>query len=268
MGSRPPVAIGSGVYVAGVAGAVALSAGRAPDTVAAVAVVAFCVGLVAGGALVTTERGARLLDHRLTAVAAGGALFGLGAWVTWVGLQTGAGGRYQLAVGSVFLAVIGWGIFAGGDRRAGPNDGFGETLARLPRTDPRHSADASGRRRWLGVGADAVTVAVVGYFAWRAVAAGDLYSGLFAGVFFAVFRPGRRYSVALTDGGVVTTRYVVWLVPTGRTVVPWTAIYGYEATDDRLRLATDYGRDLTYDPDRVDDRDRVTELLDDRLPRL
>lgn len=262
--SRPPAALGTATYLAGIAGAVGLSTGRPAGAVAAAAVAAFGVGLVGGGLLVTSERGARLLATRLTTWATGGGLVGLGAWVTWAGLQTGAERRYQLTIASVFVAVVGWGILAGSDHR----DGFGERLATLPKTDRRERVDADGRRRWLGAATSAMTVAVVGYFVWRAVARGDLSSGLFAGLFFAVFLPGTKYGVELTDDGVVATRYVVWLVPVGRTVLPWRAIYGYEATDERLRIATEFDGDLTYDPERIDERDRVVGILDEQLPRL
>jgi len=163
MQGKPPAALGCGAYVAGVAAAVALLGGSPDTTVTAVAVAGFCLGIVAGGLVVTRTR---LLGHRVTARFTAGALVGLGVWVTWTGLQSGGGSRYQFAIGSVFLAVVGWAVLTGGTR------------------------------------------------------------------------------------------------------TPWVELYGYEATDDRLRIATEFGRDITYATDSVDDLDGVVGVLDDHLPQL
>ena len=72
----------------------------------------------------------------------------------------------------------------------------------------------------------------------------------------------------LTDDGLLTTRYVCWLVPFDQSHTPWRQVYGYEATDDRLRIATEFGPDLVYDLDRIDDAERVVGILDDQVPRL
>ncbi|PSP84665.1 hypothetical protein BRC96_04265 [Halobacteriales archaeon QS_6_64_34] len=259
MPRKPPAALGSGAYVAGVVGAVMLL-GESPDaTVAAVAVGGSCLGIAAGGLLVTRTR---LLGHRVTARFTGGALVGLGLWVTWTGVQSSAGGRYQLAIGSVFFAVVGWAVMVGGEETSGPEDER-EILASLPQT-----TDGDGRRRQFTLLADIGVVLVVAYFFYRAVVTADSSSWLFGGLFLAVFLPGTRSQVDLTDGGLVTTRYVCWLVPFDRSHTPWREIYGYEATDERLTLGTEFGDDLVYDRDRIDDPERVVAVLDDRLPRL
>ncbi|MFC6757400.1 MULTISPECIES: hypothetical protein [Haloarcula] len=186
---------------------------------------------------------------------------GLGLWVTWTGIQSGAGGRYQFAIASVFLAVVGWAVMAG--REQPPGDA--ETLATLPRTT--ESGD-DGRRRQLKLVVDvAVLVVVAGLFV-RAAVLSDPSGWLFGGLFLVVFLPGTRSQVRVTDGGLVTTRYVCWVVPFDLTHTPWMQVYGYEATDDRLRIATEFGPDLVYDLDRIDNSERVVRILDDRVPRL
>ena len=45
-------------------------------------------------------------------------------------------------------------------------------------------------------------------------------------------------------------------------------IYGYEATETHLRIATEFGPDLAYDLADVEERDRVVGILDERVPRL
>lgn len=260
MQGNPPAALGCGAYVAGVAAAVLLP-GTAPEaTVAAVAVGGLCLGIAAGGLLVTHSR---ILGHRVTRRFTAGALAGVGLWVTWTGVQTGAGGRYQLAIGSVFLAVVGWAVLVSG---SGPTDrADGETLATLPRTA---EGGDGGRRRQLRLLADVGVLVVVAYFFYRAAVRADPSSWLFGGVFLAVFLPGTRSQVRLTDGSLVTTRYVCWRVPFDRSHTPWREIYGYEATDERLTLGTEFGADLVYDRDRIDDPERVVSILDERLPRL
>lgn len=256
MQGKPPAALGSGAYVAGVVAAVLLLGEQPGATVAAVAVGGLCLGITAGGLLVTNSR---LLGHRVTARFTGGALVGLGLWVTWTGIQSGAGGRYQLAIGSVFLAVVGWAVMVG--REQPPGDG--ETLAVLPRT-----TESDGRRRQLKLLVDvAVLVVVAGLFV-RAAVLSDPSGWLFGGLFLIVFLPGTRSQVRLTDAGLQTTRYVCWLVPFDLTATPWTQVYGYEATDDHLRIATEFGPDLAYDLADVENRERVVGILDERVPRL
>jgi hypothetical protein len=215
---------------------------------------------------VTDDRGARLLSRRATARVTGLALLALGGWVTWTGVQGGAGGRYQFAIGSVFFAVVGWAVMVRGDSTTGPVIGA-ETLAVLPRTTPDGTA-ADGRRRQFKRLLDVAVIAVVAYLLYRAVVRSDPSSWLFAGLFVVVFLPGTRSQARLTDSGLVVTRYVFWGVPLDRTQMPWTAVYGYESTDDRLRIATEFGGDFTYDPERIEARDRVVGILEDRLPRL
>ena len=258
MPRKPPAALGCGAYVAGVAAAVLLLGEPSDATVAAVAVGGLCLGIAAGGLLVTHSR---LLGHRATVRFTGGALVGLGLWVTWTGIQRGAGGRYQLAIGSVFLAVVGWAVMV--EREGTPGDT--ETLASLPRT--AEDGD-DGRRRQLKLLVDvAVLVVVTGLFV-RAAVLSDPSGWLFGGLFLVVFLPGTRSQVRLTDGGLVTTRYVCWLVPFDLTATPWTQIYGYEATETHLRIATEFGPDLAYDLADVEERDRVVGILDERVPRL
>ena len=262
MNSRPPAALGGGAYVAGVIAAVALLGSTPYATVAAVAVVGLCLGVAAGGLLVTCTR---LLGHRVTARFTGGALVGLGLWVTWTGVQAGAGGRYQLTIGSVFLAVVGWAVLI---RGSGTSEQVGgEPLATLPRT-PDIGSITDDRRQQFTRLADAGVIVAVAYFFYRAITRGDASSWLFGGLFLAVFLPGTRWQVTLTDSGLVTTRYVCWLVPFDRSHTPWTGIYGYEATDDRLTIGTEFGPNLVYDRNRVDDPERVVSVLDDRLPQL
>ncbi|WP_324663855.1 hypothetical protein [Haloarcula sediminis] len=256
MRGKPPAALGCGAYVAGVAAAVLLLGEPPYATVAAVAVAGLCLGIVTGGLLVTRTR---LLGHRVTARFTGGALVGLGLWVTWTGVQSGPGGRYQLAIGSVFIAVVGWAVMVG--REQTPGDW--ETLAVLPRT-----TDGDGRRRQFTLLADVGVLVAVAYICYRAVVRGDASSWLFGGLFLTVFLPGTRSQVQLTDSGLVTTRYVGWVVPFDQSRTPWTQVYGYEATDDRLTLGTEFGADLVYDRERLDDAERVVGILDDRLPRL
>lgn len=264
MQGNPPAALGSGAYVAGVAGAAALLAGRPYSGVAAFAVWGLCLGIVAGGLLVTRTR---LLAHSAAGRVTGAPLLALAGWVTWTGLQSGAGGRYQFTIGSVFFAVVGWAVMTRGDRATGPATGSAETLAVLPRTTDSGTA-ADGRRRQFSRLVDVGVLAVVAYFFYRALVLSDPSSWLFGGLFLAVFLPGTRSQVRLTDAGLVTTRYVCWLVPFDRSETPWTEIFGYEATDDRLRIGTEFGHDLVYATDRIDDIERVVEVLDDRLPRL
>ena len=260
MQGNPPAALGCGAYVAGVAAAVLLLGDTPGATVAAVAVGGLCLGIAAGGLLVTRTR---LLDHRVTTRFTAGALVGLGLWVTWTGIRTGAGGRYQLAIGSVFLAVVGWAVLVSGSGSGDRPDG--ETLATLPRTT---EGGGDGRRRQLKLLVDvAVLVVVAGLFV-RAAVLSDPSGWLFGGLFFVVFLPGTRSRVRLTDGGLVTTRYVCWRVPFDRSHKPWREVYGYEATDERLTLGTEFGGDIVYDRDRIDDSDRVVAILDERLPRL
>jgi len=259
MQGKPPAALGCGAYVAGVAAAVALLGGSPDATVTAVAVAGFCLGIVAGGLVVTRTR---LLGHRVTARFTAGALVGLGVWVTWTGLQSGGGSRYQFAIGSVFLAVVGWAVLTGGKQATEP---AGEPLASLPRTA---TGPGSDRRRWLKLVVDSGLVLIIAYFGYRAVVQSDPYAWLYAGLFLVVFLPGTRSSVRLTADGLDTTRYVFWLVPFDQSRTPWVELYGYEATDDRLRIATEFGRDITYATDSVDDLDGVVGVLDDHLPRL
>jgi hypothetical protein len=264
MQGRPPVAFGSGAYVAGVVGAAALLAGRPSETVAAIAVGGFCLGIVAGGLLVTRTR---LLDHSASGRVTGLALVTLGAWVTWTGVQSGAGGRYQFTMGSVFVAIIGWALMARAGGASRLAEGNPEILATLPRTTDSESV-TDGRRGALEHLTDVGTLVVVGYFFYRAVVRADPSSWLFGGLFLAVFLPGTRSRVRLTEGGVETTRYVFWLVPFDLASIPWEGVYGYESTDDRLRIATDYGPGFSYDPDSIDDIELVRGILDDHLPRL
>jgi len=260
MQGKPPAALGCGAYVAGVAAAVALLGRPSYDTVAAIAVGGFCLGLVAGGLAVTRTQ---LLSHRITARFTGGALVGLGVWVTWTGVQESAGGRYQLAIGSVFLAVVGWAVLAGREQTAGE----AATLAALPRTIPGGTG-GDGRRRQFKRLADVGAVVVVAVLFARAVARSDPSSWVFGGLFLAVVLPGTRSRVRLTDSGLVTTRYVFWRVPFDLTQTPWATLYGYEATDERLRIGTNYGSDLVYDRARTDDSERIVAVLDDHIPRL
>jgi len=264
MQGKPPAALGCGAYVAGVAAAVLLLGEPSDATVAAVAVGGLCLGIAAGGLLVTRTR---LLSHRATARFTGGALVGLGLWVTWVGVQSGAGGRYQFAIGSVFLAVVGWAVMTGREETAGSADSRPETLATLPRTAEGGSED-DGRRRQLKLLVDvAVLVVAAGLFV-RAAVLSDPSGWLFGGLFLVVFLPGTRSQVRLTDSGLQTTRYVCWLVPFDLTATPWTQVYGYETTEDHLRIATEFGPDLTYDLADVEERERVVGILDERVPRL
>ncbi|WP_262180704.1 hypothetical protein [Haloarcula laminariae] len=263
MQGKPPAALGGGAYVAGVAAAVLLL-GESPDaTVAAVAVGGSCLGIAAGGLLVTRTR---LLGHRIAARFTGGALAGLGVWVTWTGVQSGAGGRYQFAIGSVFVAVVGWAVMVGGERTGGPA-GDMETLAVLPRTTDGTSA-GDGRRRQFTLLADVGVLVVVAYFWYRAAVRGDASSWLFGGLFMVVFLPGTRSQVRLTDSGLVTTRYVCWVVPFDQSRTPWARVYGYEATDEWLTIGTEFGADIVYDRERLDDAERVLGVLDDHVPRL
>jgi len=266
MRSRPPVAIGSAVYVAGLTGALALLTGRPRNAVLAVAAGGVCLGLLAGGLIVSSDGLAGLLAGRAGSAALGLVLLSVGLWATVTGLLSGVGVRYYLTMGSVFLAVVGWAIIAGGSQRAGEE--WTDTLVTLPKTEPSGVVDTDGRRRLLGMVGTGVTVAVVGYFGWRAVALGDLYSGLFAGLFFAVFLPGTKQRVRLTEAGVVTTRYLLWLVPIRRSRTAWVEIYGYEATDERLRIASNVGPDIVYNPDRTAELDRIVGILDDHVPQL
>jgi len=260
MQGKPPAALGSGAYLAGLAAAAALVVGRPLEAVAAVAVAGLCLGVVAGGLLVTHSR---LLGRSVTSRVTGFALLALGAWVTWTGVQSGAGARYQLTIGSVFFAVVGWAVMVRDDRATGP--ATAEPLAVLPRTT---DGGSDGRRRQFKRLVDAaVLVVAAGLFA-RAALRSDPSSWLFGGLFLAVFPPGTRSQVRLTEGGLVTTRYVCWLVPFDQTRTPWVEIYGYEAADGRLRIATEFGPDLVYDAERLGDRERVVGVLDDRVPRL
>ncbi|MDS0283561.1 hypothetical protein [Haloarcula onubensis] len=266
MHGNPPAALGSGAYVAGVAGAAALVAGRPLAAGAAVAVAGLCLGIVAGGLAVTRTR---LLARRVASRATGLAVLALGLWVTWTGVQSGAGTRYQFTIGSVFLAVVGWAVMVRGDGAAGVADGDGrsETLAVLPwTTDGRGVTDA--RRRQLERLVDVAALVVVTGLFVRAAVLSDPSSWLFGGLFLAVFLPGARSRVRLTDAGLVTTRYVCWRVPFDLTQTPWTRVYGYEATDDRVTIATEFGPDLVYDRARIDDSERVVGVLDERVPRL
>jgi hypothetical protein len=260
MQGKPPAALGSGAYVAGVVGAVALLGEPSTATVAAIAVGGFCLGVVAGGLAVTHSQ---LLDHRLTSRSTGGALVGLGVWVTWTGVQSGSDGHYQLAIGSVFLAVVGWAVMVGREHPAGN----GETLATLPRTMPRETA-GNGRREQLKRLGDVGAVVVVAVLFARAVTRSDPSSWVFAGLFLVVTLPGTRSRVRLTDSGLLTTRYVFWRVPFDLSQTPWAALYGYEATDDRLRIDTNYGPDIVYDRDQLGDIDHVVGVLDDHIPQL
>ena len=254
MQGKPPAALGSGAYAAGVAAAVLLLGESPYDAVAAVAVGGLCLGIVAGGLVVTHSR---LLGHRVTSRFTGGALVGLGLLVTWTGVQSGAGGRYQFTIGSVFLAVVGWAVMVG--REQPPGDA--ETLATLPRT-----TEGDGRRRQLKLLVDVTVLVVVAGLFVRAAVLSDPSGWLFGGLFLVVFLPGTRSQVRLTDAGLQTTRYVCWRVPFDQSRTPWTQVYGYEATEDHLRIATEFGPDLAYDLDGVDER--VVGLLDDRVPRL
>lgn len=263
MQGRPPAALGGGAYVAGAAAAVTLLAAVPLDAAAAAAVGGFCLGIVAGGLLVTRTR---LLGREGTAGVLGFPVGLLVAWVTWTGIQSGAGGRYQFAIGSAFLAIVGWAVLIRGGQPGEPTDSD-ETLAVLPRTtDSGRVAD--GRWRWLKLLADVGVLAVAGYAFYRGAVQSDTSSWLFGGLFLAVFLPGTRSVVRLTADGLATTRYVCWVVPFDRSRTPWAEIYGYEATDERLRIATEFGRDLVYDGGRIDDRDRVVGVLDDHVPRL
>jgi|GEM_PF-2098724 hypothetical protein len=262
MQGKPPAALGSGGYVAGIAGAAALLVGRPYATVAALAVGGLCLGVVAGGLVVTRSR---LLDRRPTSRLTGATLVALGAWVTWTGVQSGADARYQLTIGSVFFAVVGWAVMVRGAGPPASGDGTWEPLATLPRTT---DGGSGGRRQQLERLVDiGILVVVAGLFA-RAAIGSDPSSWLFGGLFLVVFLPGTRSQVRLTDGGLVTTRYVCWLVPFDQSHTPWTALYGYEATDTRLRIDSDFGPDLVYDRARIDDLDRVVAVLDDHIPRL
>jgi len=263
MQRKPPAALGAGAYVAGVIGAAALLAGRPLGAVAAVAVGGLCLGIVAGGLVVTRTR---LLGRSVTSRVTGLPLLALGAWVTWTGVQSGAGTRYQFAMGSVFFAVVGWAVMVRGDETTGPESDV-ETLAVLPRTTDSGSV-ADGRRRQRKLLVDVGLLVVVAYFFYQAIARSDPSSWLFGGLFLAVFLPGTRSQVRLTDDGLLTTRYVCWLVPFDQSHTPWRQVYGYDATDDRLRIATEFGPDLAYDRGRVDDFERVVAVLDDRVPRL
>lgn len=259
MQGNPPPALGSGAYVAGVAAAVALLVGVAPGTVAAVAVAGLCVGIVAGG-LVVTRTG--LLAHSETARVTGLPLVGLVVWVTWTGIQRGAASRYQLTIGGVFLAVVGWAVLVrGGATGVGGSSERTATLATLPQTGAE-----DGRRRQFSLLGDVGALVVVAYFFYRAVVLVDPSSWLFGGLFLAVFLPGTRSQVRLTEAGLRTTRHVLWVVPLDRSHTPWTALYGYEVSEERLRIGTNYGDDLTYDRDRLDDG--VVTILDEHLPRL
>lgn len=264
MQGRPPAALGSGAYVAGLVGAVALLAGTPSATVAAVAVGGLCLGVAAGGLAVTRTR---LLDRRPTSRLTGLALLALGGWVTWTGIQRGADPRYQLTIGSVFVAVVGWGVMVGGESGPAPTDGEAETLATLPKTTDIGAA-ADGRRRQLKLLVDVGVLVAVAVLVARAVVQSDPSSWLFAGLFLVVFLPGTRTQVRLTDAGLVTTRYVCWLVPFDLSRTPWTQIYGYDATDAEIRIATEFGPDLVYDRDSVADSERVVAVLDERVPRL
>ncbi len=266
MQGNPPAALGSSAYVAGVAAAAALLTGRPLGAVAAVAVGGLCLGLVAGGLVVTRTR---LLAHGAAGRVTGLPLLALGAWVTWTGLQSGAGGRYQLTIGSVFLAVVGWAVLVrgGGAPALAGGEGRPAPLASLPRPADSGSV-VDGRRRQFTLLADVGVLVVVGYLFYRAVVRADPSSWLFGGLFLVVFLPGTRSQVRLTDRGLLTTRYVCWLAPFDLTHTPWAEIYGYEATEDRLRVATEFGPDLVYDLDRVDDAERVVGTLDDQVPRL
>jgi len=263
MQGKPPAALGSGAYVAGVVGAVMLLGEPAYATVAAATVGGLCLGIAAGGLVVTRTQ---LLGHRATARFTGGALVGLGVWVTWTGLRSGADGRYQFAIGSVFLAVVGWAVMAGREQSTGPASDAAALLT-LPWTTDGGSA-TDGRRRQLSRLVDvAVLVVVAGLFV-RAAVLSDPAGWLFGGLFLVVFLPGTRSQVRLTDSGLVTTRYVFWRVPFDQSPTPWMEVYGYEATEDHLRIATEFGPDLVYDLDSVEESERVVGLLDDRVPRL
>jgi len=211
----------------------------------------------------------RLLDRRSTSRLAGLALLVVGGLVTWTGVQSGAGARYRLTIGGVFVAVVGWAVMVGGESGPAPTDGAGEpeTLATLPKTTDI-GAPTDGRRRQLKQLVDVGVLVGVAVLVARAVVRSDPSSWLFAGLFLVVFLPGTRSQVRLTDAGLVTTRYVCWLVPFDLSRTPWTQIYGYEATDDQLRIATEFGPDLVYGRDGVADSERVVDVLDGRVPRL
>ncbi|MDS0259484.1 hypothetical protein NDI56_08770 [Haloarcula sp. S1CR25-12] len=264
MQGKPPAALGSGAYVAGVAGAAALVAGFAYDAAAPLAVGGLCLGIVAGGLAVTRSQ---LLGRGLTSRLTGAVLLALGAWVTWTGVQSGAGARYQLTIGSVFVAVVGWAVMVRGDGALASVDGTREPRATLPRTTDGATA-GDGRRQQFQRLVDVGVIVAVAYFFYRALAQSDPSSWLFGGLFLVVFLPGTRSQVRLTDSGLVTTHYVFWRVPFDQSQTPWTGLYGYEATDTRLRIAADFGPDRVYDLARIDDVDRVVAVLDDHIPRL
>jgi len=266
MSRRPPVAFGGAIYLAGLAGAVALLAQRPFGTVTGVVVGGLCLGLVAGGAVVTRAQAMDTLAGRTGRTVTGLPVLSIGVWTTWTGLQTGAGSRYLFTIAGVFVAVIGWAVLAQGSQTVG--GGRAEMVATLPRTNLRGVVGTEGRRRWLGPLVTTLQFTVIGSLTWLAITQSILYSGLFAGLLFAVFLPGTKAGARLTETGLLTRRYIVWMVPIGQSCIAWEEIYGYEATADRLRIATTRGPDVTYNPDRIDDLDHVIEVLDDHVPRL
>lgn len=264
MTEPPPVAIGSALYLAGAATAVATVTG---GPVGIIAVAGFVGGLAGGGRLVTSPRGARLLDHRVATAALGLPLLVLGVWVTWTGLNTGGGSDYQLAIASVFGAVVGLGVFRSGDVTPSV-EGEDAPVVALPRTRTGASVQPTGRRHILRMVVLVVVLPILVALAYASVTGSVPFWGLATFVLLSGYTLGDKSRIQLHDTGVVGTRYIYWLVPVGRAVTPWEAIYGYEVTDGRLRIATSVGRDFVYDSSRIGDIDRVVEILDDHIPRL
>jgi hypothetical protein len=211
----------------------------------------------------TDERLAAFVERKRLILLSALSLLGLVGWASWDGF----GGRYAVSMGCIYAALIGWVVLlqVGQNAESDAARERGETLMVLPETDLVGILGLERYRRPVWVLGGAVGLGMVGWFGWLAVTTANPLFAVFAVPVALTFLPGMKFTVHVTEAGLVSENTIGSSIPIGTKFTSWDEITGYVLGDDSLTITTELGPNFTYDRARLDDTDRLVAILDEHV---
>ena len=268
MNRRLLVTFGSGALVSGCVGTVSALSGIPLRTVVVATSLACGLGLAVGHRLVTDGRLAAFVGRKRLILLSAVPLLALIGWWSVDGFNAGLGPRYGVAMGCIYLALVGWVVLlqVGQNAESDAARERGETLLTLPTTDLVGILGVERYRRPVTVLGWTAGALMLGWFGWLAVSESDPLFVVFAVPIALAFLPGTTYTVHVTEEGLVSENYLGSSVPIGTKLTAWDEITGYEVDDGTLVIATALGPNFSYDTDDIDDLARVQSALEAHVP--
>ncbi len=264
MNRRLFVTLGSGALAGGHVGAVVALVDLPVRTVAVTGLVAACLGLLVGNRVLTDERLAAFAERKRLILLSAVSLLGLVGWASWDGFGSELGGRYAVAMGAIYLALVGWVtvLQIGQNAESDAARERGERLLTLPETDLVGIIGGERYRRPMRLLGWAAGVLLVGWFGWLAVTESNPLFLVFMLPAVLTFLPGMTFTVHVTEEGLVSENYLGSSVPIGTKYTSWDEITGYDIDDGTLTIATALGPNFTFGTGDIDDVERVRSVLD------